>query len=227
MDKFLTCGEVDLLFTLLGRNFRKSDDFDLCDSTDLLDASQLLVLWSNIKACTEVLIEKLDIDDTKAIAPNSNVQTELERLKLLTNFLLQYLEGNHRRPNIFLGTLEILHDLLIPLDDELPGAKSLKSSIAKTCEYYYLNGCEGADNVLPQLIPYLLMVVNSSHSNIVKEVDIKRLYGMRSAIVLLDFSDPSIESIQELLIECFRQPVLLKVDMRCPHFSHSVTFFIH
>jgi hypothetical protein len=209
MEEFLNDGGEQALFALLGRSFRKSDSFDLCDSTDLLDASNLAALWGKIKSCTEVLIDKLELESDEAAVPNK--QAEVEMLKSLTSFLMQYLEGNHRRPNSFLATLEMLHDLLIPLDDDVAGAKSLKSSIAKTCEYYYLNGCEGADAILPQLIPYLLMVVTSSQNNVVKEVDIKRLYGMRSAIVLLDFNDPSIESIQELLVECFKQPAVLRV----------------
>ena len=97
---------------------------------------------------------------------------------------------------------------MIPLDEEIPGANQLKSSIARLCEKWWINQSEGAENIIVQLVPYLLITALSPTS---RDIDAKRLYNVRGALLLFDFDDESIESIRSLILRCYIHPTFLKV----------------
>ena len=214
----------DVLNHLFLLHYRKNDDFNMCESTDILEIGTLNVFWQNVRLLTELATENIHEDNS--ISMNSDEKDEEFRfLKSIATFINQYLEGNHRRPSAFLDTLEVLHNLLLVISDEAyTDAKSFKMIVAKSCEQYWLRGYDGAESVILHLIPYLLSVVTgvSNERNSAKDADVKRLYNIRSAMLLLDFSDPSIESIQGLLCLCFNQPVVLKVHYKT-HLYHYAT----
>lgn len=222
-DKLMQFAESDAnrdaLAHLFLLHFRKNEDFNLCESTDILEMGVLNLFWRNMRLLSELTSENISEGNSN----NSEEKDEEFRfLKSIATFVNQYLEGNHRRPTSFLDTLEVLHNLLLVISDETyPDAKSFKIIVAKSCEQYWLRGYDGAESVILHLIPYLLSVVTgvSNERSSAKDADVRRLYNIRSAMLLLDFSDPSIESIQDLLCLCFNQPVVLKVR-NAYYYSH-------
>ena len=201
----MTENQVDKVLDQLLSNFKRNSNVYLCDCTDMLDSVQLGLLWKKLGLTISSNCDKLLGD---IVCSFTEKDEAIAYLKSFSHFILQYLENNHRIVEHFLECLELLHDLLVTLDDELAGAKALKVSISKACEYYYLKGYAGADNVVSQLIVYLLIIVNS---NLCKDIDVKRLYSMRSAILLFDFEDESIQTIQELILQLFGNTSVLKV----------------
>ena len=65
----------------------------------------------------------------------------------------------------------------------------------------------GAELVMPQVVSFLLV---RSLSPEARDLDIKRLYAVRGALLLLDFDDPSIDSLKGLLLRCASHPAHLK-----------------
>jgi condensin-2 complex subunit G2 len=61
--------------------------------------------------------------------------------------------------------------------------------------------------VVTQLLPFLLL---ASLSVAAIDADVKRVFQMRGAFLLLDFDDPSIESIKGLVLRCLIHPAYLR-----------------
>lgn len=104
--------------------------------------------------------------------------------------------------------VELLHELLMPLDDAFPGAVALKTVVSRLCEKWWVHQLAGAENVITQLVPYLLVTALGPASH---DADAKRLYNIRGALLLFDFEDESIESIRSLILRSFLHPAFLKV----------------
>jgi len=100
------------------------------------------------------------------------------------------------------------HDALIPLNDDISGAGMFKTAVARCCEAWWVKEEPGAENIAPQLIPYNLLTALGPS---ILDVDVKRCWLIRGALMLLDFDDPSIESIRVLLLRCVVHPGFLKV----------------
>jgi len=115
--------------------------------------------------------------------------------------------AQHRPPSLF-ATLAMCHDVLIPLNDDIPGANFFKIAVARCCETWWVKEEPGAENLITQLIPFNLLTALGP--NIV-DADVKRCWTIRGSLLLLDFDDPSIESIRGLLLRCVVHPGFLKV----------------
>jgi condensin-2 complex subunit G2 len=109
-------------------------------------------------------------------------------------------------PPLF-DTIQQLHDILIPLNDGMPGGQQLKVSIARACEKCWSDEWEGAENLITQLLPFLLLAALSVSS---LDADVKRVFHLRGALLLLDFDDPSIESIKGLVLRCLIHPAFMR-----------------
>ena len=95
-----------------------------------------------------------------------------------------------------------LHERLFALRDE-----AAQHAVAKLCEAWYLANRPGAELLLTQLVPFLL--IRSLESD-APEAVVKRVHAMRSALLLLDFEDASSASLQALLLRCFISPLYLR-----------------
>ena len=62
---------------------------------------------------------------------------------------------------------------------------------------------------MTQLIPYLLIAALSPAAH---DADVKRLFNIRTSLLLLDFDDETIESIRSLILRCFIHPAFLRVS---------------
>ncbi|CAM9691545.1 unnamed protein product, partial [Sphacelaria rigidula] len=77
----------------------------------------------------------------------------------------------------------------------------------KVCEMWWIQGRLGGEHLVPQLIPYML--VKSFEDN-AKEADVKRMFGLRAALLVLDFDDEDSAPLKILLLRLFTLPLYLK-----------------
>jgi hypothetical protein len=156
-------------------------------------------------------LEVIEEEGEISVEVDEEVVPELfvARLRGVAAIAMAYsMEDLGSKPNSLLNLVEALHEALIPLDEIINGVSQLKSAIAKICEHWWLTDEAGAENLIPQLLPYLLISSLNPES---PESDIKRVYHIRLSLHLLDFDDESIDSVKSLLLRCFMHPRYLKV----------------
>lgn len=73
---------------------------------------------------------------------------------------------------------------------------------------------------MTQLVPLLLLSCLEPNAN---KSDVKRLYGMREALNLLDFGDPSIQSMEVQLLRTLSNPLFLQCGEGKKFLSHLFT----
>lgn len=194
---------------------RENDLSSLLETIDFMSSEELNIFFSKMShLASEISMELCGEEDTLHSRDENFAQIKLlkdteniETLKKLSLIILKYIETSKVDSPAVFHTAQILHDILIPLDDTLPSAPSLKVTIARICEKCWVNETDGAENFVTQLIPYLLI---ASLSPLAHDADVKRLYNIRMSFLLLDFDDESIESIRCLIIRCFIHPAFLR-----------------
>jgi hypothetical protein len=147
-------------------------------------------------------------DDGRHNNDLDQLSQEVKKLKKVAGIVWKFMEISKGRSEGLFETVQVLHDILIPLDEGIPGALAVKLSIARICENMWVSKVDGAENLVTQLIPYLLII---SLSPAAHDADVKRLYNIRSALQLLDFDDISIDSIRSLILRCFIHPAFLRL----------------
>ena len=186
------------------------------DTFDLMSSFEIHHFFSKMNSLASETASLLCDDDESVcnIADESKqqgMQIKAGRVSLLRKIaaiLLKRIETSKDSHSSTFEGVEVLHDLLIPLNDAIPGALPLKVTIAKICEKWWTSESEGAENLVTQLLPYLLIAALSPTAH---DSDIKRLYTIRTTLLLLDFDDDSIESIRSLLLRCFISSAFLRV----------------
>lgn len=186
------------------------------DTFDLMSALEIHHFFLKVSSLVSETASQLCDDDDSVcdIADESEQKRFLMKagcvslLRKIAAIILKRIESTNDSHSSMLGAVEVLHDLLIPLDDIVPGALSLKVTIARICEKWWISESDGADNLVTQLLPHLLIAGLSPTAH---DSDIKRLYAIRTTLQLLDFDDDSIESIKSLLLRCFISPAFLRV----------------
>jgi len=84
--------------------------------------------------------------------------------------------------------------------------------MVSVCEAWFLAQAPEYEQIAPQTISYLLLQSLQESS---KGIDTKRVYAMRSALTLLDFNDPSSQSIKNIILHAYIHPqYLTTVDGR-------------
>jgi hypothetical protein len=95
------------------------------------------------------------------------------------------------------ATLGLMHDILFELSG-LDGL-ALREAIAKVCEAMWLGERKGAELLMAQLLPFLLIHALGDEA---RDADVKRIFGVRGALMLMDLDDPSSETLKGLLLRC-------------------------
>lgn len=187
----------------------------ILETIDLMSESEINLFFSKIYELVSDTITTLCNDDDVSFFDEEEKQNdtqklsnEVNKLKRISGLLMKCIENSKIKSSVFFDIVQALHDIMIPLDDTIPGAITLKSSISRICEKLWVSEIEGGENLVTQLIPYLLIAALGPASY---DTDVKRLFNIRSALYLLDFDDPSIESIRSLILRCFVHPAFLRV----------------
>ncbi|XP_073006413.1 uncharacterized protein [Typha latifolia] len=107
-------------------------------------------------------------------------------------------------PSELLPAVRSLHDGLVLYEAD----PVLLSQVAALCEDWWKAQLPGREQLITQSLPFLL----SKSLTICKKADVKRVYTLREAFMLFDYSDESIEDVRLLLVRCVITPVYLKTD---------------
>ena len=108
-------------------------------------------------------------------------------------------------PADLLNVSVALHDIIFDLTDER--ASQLQVAVVEMCESWWLAEVAGADSLVPQMVVFLLLRALQDAASI---ADVKRLYACRSALKVLDYSDPSVAQLKKLLLHCVIKPQILR-----------------
>lgn len=183
----------------------KPQEFNFDEVCELLSSAEHNYFWNCVELICTTLLSKLDSDseDDEGI-----FEEVVSNLRPISNLILHFVTKFQFRPSALLTSMQSLHDILIPLEESVPGARDLKTSISKFCEQCWHENEEGAESLVPQLIPYLLLTALEPDS---PDSNVKRLHSIRDALCLLDYEDSSIQTIQGLLLRCFVDTKFLRV----------------
>ncbi len=103
---------------------------------------------------------------------------------------------------------ELLHNNLFDLNSCGREGMAVQRAIIEMCEVYWKGNFTDCEVLVTQLMP--LLVVRSLNGNATK-ADLKRLWSMRQALVLLDFQDEStIVELKKLLLTTVSSPLYIK-----------------
>jgi len=196
-------GDLASIDKLLGTT--RAENFDICETFDLLAAQEIEFVWASLHEAIMPSIEFLTSDDVTEIVDLEEHVLRVKRVAVLAHACI---EKTKYRPESLLNTIECMHDILIPMDDSISGAPALKVTISRACELMFTQTEPHCENVITQLIPFLLLTALGPASI---DADVKRVFNIRKALLLLDFEDESIESIKDLLLRCYLHSSFLKV----------------
>lgn len=180
--------------------------YSIIDAIDFMDTVEIIRFFSKTAVTAANIVSNFS-DDDDGSCDAADGELNVSKLRKIATILIKRFDGLKDTYASMLPAVEILHDTLIPLDDTIPGVLALKVTIARICEKWWVAGAAGSENLVTQLIPYLLIAGLSPTAN---DADVKRLYSIRTAILLLDFDDESIESIRSLVLRCFIHPAFLR-----------------
>jgi hypothetical protein len=105
-------------------------------------------------------------------------------------------------------TLGLLHDIIFDLSGQ--DGLALQEAIAKVCEAMWVGERKGAELLVAQLVPFLLLKALSEEA---RDADVKRLFGVRGALLLMDLDDASSDTLKGLLLRCTMHPRFLKTEI--------------
>ena len=160
---------------------------------------------SDALAAQDWLLQSLpQLDEESESASRASL---LGNLIQITSSILVKVESNSDVEYLF-SLVEALHPLLLALEEQTPAISKLKADISQLCQQWWLRKLPNAELLMPQLLPYLLMVSLEPEAS---HADVKRVYLLREAFDLFDFHDESMESVLELLMRAVVSPLYLKV----------------
>lgn len=188
----------------------------IMESLDFMTSAEICKFFGKLGNLTAETTSELCTDDDSLSDDEAEMDPEettkknrqIIMLRKIAAVVQKRMEGSKDNCSSMIEIVEPLHAILIPLEDSLPGASSLKALIARICEKWWTNESADSENLVTQLIPYLLITALSPSAH---DADVKRLYTIRTALLLLDFEDETIESIRSLILRCFIHPAFLRV----------------
>lgn len=198
------CDVLQYLF----ENQAKGKDSELKETFEILTKPQSNTLWDLLCSNNKTAIERLDaalnsFNQGNTVPPESDVAT----LRCVLDSIVCYCLVNKYKPASLFEILFSAQNILTATSDD-NGVMGLKVTLAKLYELWWLSNDEGAENLMPSLLTYLMM---SALSVGAYDADIKRLYLVRGGFLLLDFDAESFSFVRDLLQRCFVHPSFLKV----------------
>lgn len=107
----------------------------------------------------------------------------------------------------FLKLVINMSRLLSSIDRTDASINTLKNTLSLLCETMYQSGVNGSEDIVPDVISYLLLEGLKASS---KDIAIKRIWAMRNGFKDIDFQEPESSQLKELLLRCFVHPSFLK-----------------
>lgn len=194
-----------------------TDMSSLLEAIDFMTGAEVCQFFSKLNTFaseTSMILladeESFCVDDDEVLQAKWNGDCKnVVKLKKLALIVLKYMEISKTNSPEMLSIVQTLHDGLMILSDNIPGAISLKVTVSRICEKCWVNKVEDPENYVLQLIPYLVGIALKPNAH---DSDVKRLFDIRAALYEFDFEDESIEDMRNLLLRCFIHPAFLRVS---------------
>jgi hypothetical protein len=192
------------------RDSQRAKDSEVKEAFELFTKAQATSFWEftlrNTKSCIQRILARVGEGSDATSSPEA--EDDFAKLKSVIFAMNTYSSVSKARPQALITLLDTAQGVLA-LQSSSASIVSLRSSVAKICEVWWSNNEEGAENLIAQLITYLLMASLSIDGH---ESDIKRLYALRSGFLLLDFDDASSAFLRDLVERCFVHPSFLRCN---------------
>lgn len=188
--------------------FLQSQKTDVKETFEILSRAQSTTFWnvvlSNVRSLMPIISR---LCNSPGVEGDSELEENLATMKCILNAMSAFcLVSKFKPPALFDIILHSQNVLMC--NKNVSSLQNIKNSVSKLSELWWLNNEEGAENLMPQLITYLLMQTLGIDGH---DVDIKRLYAMRGGFLLLDLEDNSSSFVRELIQRSFVHPSYLKV----------------
>ena len=163
-----------------------------------------------------------DDDDSVEITPDAKSSEALLFLKHAAMTVDAYLHGRLQQdkrqskgiplsiPAHVLDVAMDLHQILFSLSTAGPDAEAVQTTILNLCEAWWHANGPSRDNLIVQCLP--LLVLQALESKDLNKSHMKRLYQLRKAFSVIDFTNPSSDSLRELLMRVASNPLGLKLQ---------------
>jgi len=201
--------DTNVVIQSLIKALDSKEKLGLKDMYELFTQVESSLYWDHVKRHTFHILESCC--SNQAYVDNhvaaENKEESHKKLKAIANGIYDFCQVSKFKPSSLLDILLELQNLLVT-DNNNSELMPIKILIAKTSEYFWVHEEEGAEHLMPNLMTYLLMTSLSMHG---RDTDIKRIYALRGAFLLLDFEDPSINFLVSLIHRCFTHPGYMKV----------------
>jgi condensin-2 complex subunit G2 len=187
--------------------------------------------FSSLKNLTDVILQEeayvpeSDKEDENEITPDKKSSECLLFLKYAAMFVQGFLEGriaaakekqtvnkNTKKPlkvlpEVYDVALD-LHNILFSLATCGPDASHTQSAILKVCQTFWLHNCEHRETVIAQCLPLLVFQTCDDDAQF---PTIKSLHKLKDAFAVIDFTNPSSDSLRSLLLKLASNPLCLKL----------------
>jgi len=188
--------------------FLQAQKTDLKETFEILNKVESTTFWnvvlSNVRSLMPVISQ---LCSASTLNGDNELEAHLVTLKCFLNAMSAFCLVSKFKPSALFDI--ILHSQnVLMCNKNVPSLQNVKISVSKLSELWWLNNEEGAENLMPQLITYLLMQTLGIDGY---DIDIKRLYALRGGFLLLDLEDNSSSFVRELIQRSFVHPSYLKV----------------
>ncbi|GAB5358929.1 hypothetical protein AAMO2058_000500900 [Amorphochlora amoebiformis] len=158
--------------------------------------------WNTIFArCTETVQAGEVFGEEDTMALKEDVEFLRTVVSMCENAIIAGCKVVQGLKNIVFG----LNSLM--LDIQCEAGSKLMDSISALSEKWYANELEDADNLMPQVITYLLARCTQHDAT---AAFMKRLVKVREALELLDYEDERIETTRHMIMRCAMSPMFLR-----------------
>ena len=167
-----------------------------------------------------------DIIPNTDIIPDEKSTEHLHFLKHASNCVEAYLQGQESRlrkkrtsfsrpPSLPIvsevyGVALDLHNILFSLQSCGPEGLVTQSAIIKLCESWWHANAIQRDNLIVQCLP--LLVLQTLDGKNFQKSHIKRLLNLKEALQIIDFNNPSSDSLRSLLLRVASNPLCLRMS---------------
>ncbi|EDO49585.1 predicted protein [Nematostella vectensis] len=197
----------EALVELIERHNSKNDAFDVLEVLQTLSRKQHEKLWEGLKNLSDSAIMMASPDPDKTDEQQAeHFISMLACLQAVATVALCALSFDKPVvPGLFLETAVLLHGIMMCLPEE---SQKLQTSIAQVCETWFLNDFEGKEELITNTLPFY--VIRSLAKGTAS--DVKHVWGLRQALLLIDFEDESSSSLKQLLHQCMIHPIYLRQE---------------
>ncbi|XP_064397126.1 condensin-2 complex subunit G2-like isoform X2 [Halichondria panicea] len=183
---------------MMEKHRSKADTFNLVEFFQALPKKQATPLWDAVfRLCQQWVGEEEEALSERALCVLSGII-----------MLIQAAMGTDDpvTPTPLRDTLQILHDILLGPLEAIP---ELQNGASQLCEGWWCTEREEREGLVPHT---LLYIVARSLTDGALAADVKRVWSMRQAFLLLDFEDGSAEPFKAMLLSATLQPLYINTE---------------